>query len=395
MGDILHALPAVTALRQAHPEWVIDWVVEPRWSALLAAEDASAQLPPSLPEPPSVAKAHADPVHVIRGLKPPPPSVSSFSAACKAVPFQSQRNPAQPLVDHLHFAPTKEWGKAPLSRKTLHEIVALRTALRAGEYDAIIDLQGAIRSAVVARMADCRRLIGEARPRELPARWLFTERIATHGVHVIEQDLELASAIAGDQLTAVQPLLPVDPAAEAWAAEVLPLNTGARGGDQPAVLINPGAGWGAKRWPVQRYDAVAQGFIDLGFRILVNAGPGEEKLAEVIARGTDGAAIPLDCTLAQLIAITRRVALVVAGDTGPLHLACALGRPVVGIYGPTDPSRNGPFGTKFRVIRNPQSRRDHTRRESPEAGLLTIQPDDVLRAADALLYPETTPELEP
>jgi heptosyltransferase-1 len=247
----------------------------------------------------------------------------------------------------------------------------------------------------LARLAGCRRVIGEAKPRELPARWLFTERVATHGFHVIEQDLELASAIAGDRLTPVQPLLPVDRSAEAWAAELLPSNTGARGGDQPAVLINPGAGWGAKRWPVQRYDAVAQGFIDLGFRILVNAGPGEEKLAEVIARGTAGAAIPLTCTIAQLIAITRRVALVVAGDTGPLHLACALGRPVVGIYGPTDPSRNGPFGTNFRVIRNPQSRRDHTRRESPEAGLLTIQPDDVLRAADALLYPETTPESEP
>ena len=253
----------------------------------------------------------------------------------------------------------------------------------------MIDLQGAIRSAVVARLAGCRRVIGEANPRELPARWLFRERVATHGAHVVEQDVELAAAIAGDKLTPVSPLLPVDPAAEAWAAEILPANAGARGGSQPSVLINPGAGWGAKRWPVQRYDAVAQGFIDLGFRILVNAGPGEEKLAEVIARGTGGAAIPLACTLAQLIAVTRRVSLVVAGDTGPLHLACALGRPVVGIYGPTDPSRNGPFGTSFRVLRSPQSRRDHSRHESPEAGLLTIQPDDVLRAAEALLYPET------
>jgi heptosyltransferase-1 len=368
MGDILHALPAITALRQAHPEWVIDWVVEPRWQALLTAESESLQ-----------------------GLK----SILSFPSQDgrpEAAPSQSGRNPAQPLVDHLHFAPTKNWGKAPLSRKTIQEIRALRTALRAAKYDAVIDLQGSIRSAVVARLAGCRRVIGEAKPRETPARWLFSERVVTSGAHVIEQDVELASAIAGDKLAAVQPLLPVDPAAEAWAAEVLPLNTGARGGDQPTVLINPGAGWGAKRWPVQRYDAVAQGMIDLGFRILVNSGPGEEKLAEVIARGTGGAAIPITCSVAQLIAITRRVALVVAGDTGPLHLACALGRPVVGIYGPTDPSRNGPYGTKFRVIRNPQSLRDHTRRQSPEAGLLTIQPDDVLRAADALLYPEATPK---
>jgi heptosyltransferase-1 len=368
MGDILHALPAITALRQAHPEWVVDWVVEPRWQALLRAEDA-----------------------VTQGLETLA-SLTSPDGPAKSAQHLDSRDSAQPLVDHLHLAPTKDWGKAPFSRKTFHEIGALRTALRAARYDAVIDLQGSIRSAVVARMAGCARVIGEARPRELPARWLFSERIATSGAHVIEQDIELASAIAQDKLTPVQPLLPVDPVAEAWAAEVLPSKTGARGGEQPAVLINPGAGWGAKRWPVQRYDAVAQGLIDLGFRILVNAGPGEEKIAEVIARGTGGAAIPLNCSLAQLIAITRRVALVVAGDTGPLHLACALGRSVVGIYGPTDPSRNGPFGTRFKVIRNPQSRRDHTRRESTEAGLLTIQPDDVLRAADALLYPETAPE---
>jgi heptosyltransferase-1 len=340
MGDILHALPAVTALRQAHPDWVIDWVIEPRWCALLAAESSTGRL--------TVA------------------------------------NSAQPLVDHLHFAATKQWRKAPFSRQTLHEFNVLRSALRAAEYDAVIDLQGAIRSALVARLAGCRRLIGEAEPRERAARWFFCERVVTHGVHVIEQDVELASAIAGDALTPVEPMLPVDPAAEHWADEFLPPIT-----NKPAVLINPGAGWGAKRWPNERYAIVAQSFIARGFRVLVNAGPGEEPLAEELCRQTGGAATPLPSTLAQLIALTRRISLVIAGDTGPLHLACALGRPVVGIYGPTDPSRNGPFGTRFKVLRSPESRRDHTRRAATEAGLLTIHPDDVLRAADALLYPES------
>jgi heptosyltransferase-1 len=140
---------------------------------------------------------------------------------------------------------------------------------------------------------------------------------------------------------------------------------------------------------VERYVSVAQGLIERGFRVLVNAGPGEEPLAEAIVQGTGGAAIPLLGSLSQLIAATRRVNLVLAGDTGPLHLACALGRPVVGIYGPTDPSRNGPFGTRFKVLRSPESRRDHTRNTEPEAGLLTIQPDQVLRAADELLAQET------
>jgi heptosyltransferase-1 len=335
MGDILHALPAVTALRQAHPEWVIDWVVEPRWQALLRAEDASQA---------------------------------------------AGQSPSQPLIDHLHFAATKEWRKVPFSLKTISEINSLRKSVHSANYDAVLDLQGSIRSALIARMSSCPRRIGEAEPRERPARWLFTERVPTHGTHVIEQDVELASAITGEALHPVTPWLPVSSAAEAWADEILPQTD-----KNPSVLFNPGAGWGAKRWPVERYAVVAKALAERGCRVLVNAGPGEERLAETIA----GVATPLCCSLAQLIALTRRVSMAIAGDTGPLHLACALGRPVVGIYGPTDPSRNGPFGTRFTVLRSPESRRDHTRRAEPEAGLLTIQPEEVLRAAAALLYPET------
>ena len=104
----------VTALRLAHPGWAIDWVVEPRWQALLTAEDSLGRVV------------------------------------------------SQPLVDRVHFAPTKEWRRAPLSENTLREIKLLRRTLQEGDYDAVLDLQGAIRSAVVGRMAKCRRLIGEA-----------------------------------------------------------------------------------------------------------------------------------------------------------------------------------------------------------------------------------------
>jgi heptosyltransferase I len=335
MGDILHALPAVTALRQTHPSWEIGWVVEPRWRALLAAAGASC------------------------------------------------RGPAMPLVDRLHPASTRDWRDKPFSLNTLNGIMALRRELRAADYEAVIDLQGAIRSAIIGRMAGCPRLIGEAEPRERAARWLFTEPVATHGAHVIEQDVEVASQIAADELETIQPKLPIDPESEAWCNDLLRAS-----GDRPAALINPGAGWGAKRWPVERYAAVACGLTARGFRVLVNAGPGEEQMADVIVKEVSGAAIPLATSLDRLIALTRRIALCVAGDTGPLHLACALGRPVVGIYGPTDPSRNGPFGTRFRVLRSPESRRDHTRRPEPEAGLLTITPDQVLNAADELMNEE-------
>jgi heptosyltransferase-1 len=332
MGDILHALPAVTALRLAHPNWVIDWVVEPRWSALLAA------------------------------------------------PGASERGPSMPLVDHLHLAPTRDWRRHPLRSETLQAIRTLRSRLRAGSYDAVIDLQGAIRSAVLGRMAGARRLIGESEPRERAARWLFTDRVVTSGAHVIEQDIELASQIAGDELAHLPPLLPVDRTAEIWCDQLL-ASTGAR----PVALIIPGAGWGAKRWPPERYAAVAEGLAQRGLHVVVNAGPGEEPLAAAIASGS---AVTLTATLPQLIALTRRIALCIGGDTGPLHLASALGRPVVGIYGPTDPSRNGPYGTRARVLRSPGSRRDHSRRSAPDPGLLTIAPDDVLRAADELLGDE-------
>jgi heptosyltransferase-1 len=346
MGDILHAMPAVTALRVRHPDWQIDWVVEPRWQALLSARNGR-------------------------------PGGKQEAENCK-------RGPAQPIVDRLHFAPAKAWGRRPLSLQTAREINTLRAELRAQNYDAVIDLQGAVRSAVIARMAGGRRVIGEDSPRERIARWLFTERVKTRGVHVIEQDVELVSALAGDALTPAPPLLPVDVAAEKWCDDLLAPTAG-----QPVVLINPGAGWGAKRWPVERYAAVAKGLVKRGLRVLVNAGPGEEPLAEAIRIGTGGATTGITPRLDQLIALTRRIALCVAGDTGPLHLACALSRPVVGIYGPTDPSRNGPFGTLSLVLRSPTSRRDHTRRSEPEAGLLTIAPEDVLRAAMALLAEES------
>jgi heptosyltransferase I len=340
MGDILHALPAVTALRIAHPGWNIDWVVEPIWRALLATEGNS-------------------------------------------VRDTGKELPMQPLVDRLHFAASKQWRKAPLAASTRTEISNLRRDLKSEHYDAVLDLQGALRSAVIARMAAGRRFIGESNPRERAARWLFTERVHTHAPHVIEQDIELASAIAGDALSPVQPWLPFDPAAETWADDRLSCGAGS-----PVVLINPGAGWGAKRWPVERYADVARTLLNRGCRVLVNAGPSEVLLADTISKRTGGGATPLLCSIEQLIAITRRVSLAIAGDTGPLHLACALGRPVVGIYGPTDPGRNGPYGTRFKVLRSPESRRDHTRHEAPEAGLLTITPQDVLQAADELLYPE-------
>jgi heptosyltransferase-1 len=346
MGDVLHALPAIAALRKAHPAWKIDWAIEPRWLPLLSAEQENAAQGAS-------------------------------------------RTPARPLVDQIHLVSAKAWGRKPFQSQTWAEIRALRADLRSSEYDAVLDLQGSIRSAVVARLSGCGRIVGEAQPREAPAKWLFTERVATTGRHVIEQDLELASALAGDLLTHSLPALPVDFEAEQWCDELEALKSALWMG-KAVALIHPGGGWGAKRWPAERYGAVAEEFAGRGGVVLVNAGPGEEALAEqvIAAAGDSGRVHAVACSLEQLIALTHRVSMVIGGDTGPLHLACVLGKPVVGLYGPTDPGRNGPFGTRFRVLRNPESRTDHTRRAQPEAGLLTIRPEAVIAAAVDLMLEE-------
>jgi heptosyltransferase I len=319
MGDILHALPAVAALQQARPTWYLGWAVEPRWQALLG-------------------------------------------------------------VDRIHLVKAKVWARSPFRAETLREIGALRQELRAERYDLCIDLQGAVRSALTGRLAGAPRMMGEDRPREWAARWLFGERIPTHGVHVIEQAVEVCAAAAGESLSPVLPSIPVDRQAECWAEEML-----REAYDRPIVLLSPGAGWGAKRWPAERYGAVARDLQQQGCLVLVNAGPDEQAIAAEVVRSSGGAAQAPDFTLERLIALTRRINLLIAGDTGPLHLACALGKPVVGIYGPTDPERNGPYGVPFRVLRHPESKRDHSRHAEPESGLLTITPQQVAAAARDLL----------
>ena len=344
MGDVLHALPAVTALRKAHPAWKIGWAIEPRWRPLLTTESTN-------------------------------------------IGLGGERNPARPVVDQIHLVPAKAWGKKLFSRETRVGVRTLRTELRAAEYDAVLDLQGSIRSAVVGRLSGCRRRIGDAHPWETPARWLYSERVVTVGPHVIEQNFELASAVAGDLLPPTVSWLPVDAEAELWCDSLDEIRTGNETG-QPVILIHPGGGWGAKRWPAERYGAVAREFSMRGALVLVNAGPGEEALAGAVVTAANGRGTVLACSLEQLMALTQRVSLVIGGDTGPVHLACAAGKPVVGIYGPTDPRRNGPYGKLVRVLRNPESRRDHTRREQPEAGLLTILPEAVMEASVSLLLEE-------
>jgi heptosyltransferase I len=333
MGDILHSLPGASALRQAHPDWVLGWAVEPRWQGLFRVN-----------------------------------------------PEIQLRGEGMPLVDRVHLVNAKGWARRPLHPGTLREIASVRRELRDACYDVCVDLQGAVRSALIGRSAGTARMIGEDNPRESGARWFFGERVKTFGRHVIEQSIEVLNSIAGENLPTVPSLLPKEAAAEAWVESLLRDRA-----NLPFVIINPGAGWGAKRWPVERYGSVANRLAALGYGVVVNAGPDEVDLAKELIAASGAVAIYAVPSLVELIELTRRSSLTIAGDTGPLHLACTLGKPVVGIFGPTDPARNGPYGCEFRVLRHPESKRDHSRRTEPEAGLLTIAPETVLEAAVELL----------
>jgi heptosyltransferase-1 len=335
LGDVLHALPAVAALRERMPGCFLGWAVEPKWGDLLEARTASAATP---------------------------------------------RGPQRPIVDRIHRVPTRAWKRRPFSPSTLLGILRLRRELRAERYDVCVDLQGAIRSAVTGRMAGAQRFAGPDAPRERPARWLYRQRISVTATHVVDQACEILGAALGEPLQPAPVLLPVEDQAEVWVAKVL----ASRGLDERDrfVVIAPRAGWGAKQWPAELYNELAIALRAAHLRVLVNAAGEGDSVAKAVARN---AADVVPCNVVQLTALLRRASLVIGGDTGPVHLAAALGKPVVALFGPTDPARTGPFGTRSIVLRDPGSVVDHTRHKATEAGLCRIAVDDVLAAALTLL----------
>jgi heptosyltransferase I len=335
MGDVIHTLPAVTALRRSFPDAMIGWMIEERWAELLCT---------------------------------------------LSTPRSGPRSPQRPLVDKIHTVNTRAWRSSPFSNQTWEQIAAGLSELRAGRYEIAADFQGAARSALIARWSGAPVVYGVAQPRENVASLFYTRQVLARGTHIVQQNLSLAEAVARQPLEMPPVELPYDETAEKECDRRL--------SDQDIgkfVLLNPGAGWGAKQWPAERYGYVAKRLAEDGFKTLINCGPGEKSLAQAVEANSGGAAEEIACSLTQLIAITRRAALFIGGDTGPMHLAAALRIPVVGIFGPTDPARNGPFGTRSIVLRSPSSPTTHSRQQQPDAGLLEISSDQVLAAARQLL----------
>jgi lipopolysaccharide heptosyltransferase I len=317
MGDVIHAIPTAAALRARFPEARIDWLVDPRYVALLEMV----------------------------------PGIDSRIAV-------DTRRPART------FATIRD--------------------LRGVGYTAVIDLQGLLKSAVLARLARAERTIGFATPhlRERTAAPFYTQRVDPEGMtHVIFKNLALLAPLGSRDTRVAFPLeIPHSSVADA-------VNT--RFGEAPYAVINPGAAWPNKRWAADRFGALAEGVRErCGLRSLILWGPGEQSSAEEVVRASSGAAERAPAaSITDLFAIARRARVLISGDTGPLHIGGAVGTPLVALFGPTLANRNGPWSAADVVISRTEScsclYRRRCRRGSP--CIDEIQVPEVLDAVERRL----------
>jgi ADP-heptose:LPS heptosyltransferase len=256
--------------------------------------------------------------------------------------------------------------------------------LRSADYTCAIDFQALYKSALLGFASGARRRIGfkSGYAREGLAAALYTDRVNPRGPHKVDHNLTLAER-AGARAAKPRFPLAVDPEDEDRVARELSAQ-----GIKDFFVLNPGGGWLSKCWPAERYGELHRKIADrFGWRGVISFGPGEENLArEVISAAGNPrpAATPLG--LGPLMALLRGAKFVVSADTGPLHLASALGAPVIGLYGPTDPSRNGPYSSSDVVVRNPHaSVTTYRREESYSPAMLSITVDQVLAAIECRL----------
>lgn len=293
LGDIIHALPVLLAIKRSLPAVAVDWLVEEHYAPVLA-------LVPEL-----------DRRIIVR---------AKSSAGSDG---------------------TISFGRGPGYLRAM-------SFLRAQRYDAALDLQGLIKSALWARASGAARVIGFDRNhlREQQAAALYSETVVPPDAgHVIDKNLSLLSAL-GIPDTPMELRLQPDASSDVLAA------IAAAGGPRRFIVLNPGAAWPNKRWPADRFGAVAAAlFRRTRVKSLVTWGPSERGLAEAVVAASAGAAALAPATsISELAVLMREAALAVSGDTGPLHIAAAMGTPLVGLYGPTWPERNGPWDPKDHVI---------------------------------------------
>ncbi len=293
LGDILHTLPAFQDLRRAFPRAHIGWLAEKRSAFLLSAV---------------------------------------------------------PGIDALHVIDTRPLRRAPWSLPAWRTLRRTLGAVRGESYDLCLDFQGLLKTGVLSRLSGAGRRLGfsAAMVREKPAHWFYSKALEPTGEvrHVVRLNRMLA-AMTGAAETLEKVVLEegqTDRQAidSRLAAEQL----------SRFAVINPGGGWPTKRWPAKLYGRLAERIITkLDLPVVVTTGPGEEGMyEEMAAQCGSRKPVHFHVPFLQLIPLLRRARLMIGGDTGPFHLACALETPVVGIFGPTSTERNGPWTDRDKTV---------------------------------------------
>jgi heptosyltransferase I len=324
-GDILHTLPLAADLVAAGHQ--VSWLAEDRWSVVLAGS---------------------------------------------------------PVVGRIHQLPRKKLKTAPL-RERLREIGRLARELRTAGYDAVIDAQGLAKSALAAYAAAAPLTVGHARPRAREGAQLVLDRtFASPAIHVIDQQRDLGRLLGLIPAGPWRFPLPAWSAEQAWATGWLALT----GLIRPWAL-NVGAGWPTKIWPEERQTGFLAALKAMGRPVVVLWGsPAERTVAErIIAQAGYGHLAP-PTTIPQLAALISRVGVLVSGDTGPLHLALALGTPAVGLFGPVPAERNGPQGAAYRTHQAPGAAWERRNVDKVDMGAITVA--EVIASASAVHTAETT-----
>jgi heptosyltransferase-1 len=248
-------------------------------------------------------------------------------------------------------------------RRRLAGIRAAWRHLRKMRYDLAVDLQGLIKSAAIVAASGAGIRVGFDRSsaRESLAAYAYSRPVAPSALHVVDRYLEVARAAGASSTRREFPLPPGRPEGD------LP--------DGPFILACPLAGWESKQWPLEYYSVVARQLRAEGSTLVVSGAPSS---SETLSR-IDGAHAHVS-GIEGLIDATRRACGVIGVDSGPLHLAAALGRPGVAIFGPTDPARNGPFGGTFTVLRDPSAQTTYKRGREIAASMRAVRPEAVLES---------------
>lgn len=267
--------------------------------------------------------------------------------------------------------------------RALSSVRGVLGRIRNGGFTTAIDYQGLWKSAAFPFLGRVRRRIGFSSHsvREFGVPLLYTDRVRTTQAHIVDQNGELSQCAGATRAVAPFSLSVPLPAGGCALQLLRDLNV------DRYVVLSPAGGWRSKCWPPERYGELCQQIhATLGLRCVLNQGPGEEHcIAAVKAASGDAAPVACSTSLEQLMALLRNALCVVGGDTGPLHLAVALGTPVVALFGPTDPARNGPYrpvsdSTKDVVLRSSHAVTTYKRGEQPDPSLLELEVSTVFDA---------------